>query len=211
VLPHGSALHSPACTPSSINRPPRPACIWPVQRGARPTCRFSKSVLWYYLLSGTMHAHAAHALSPAMRAYALYPPPPTHTRRAATRPTPHGADRSSPTVTGHRYDDTTLTQHHHPHPHPPPATRGKLPGAHPAKCSPFTKTPAPEHDVSTGQSRFPEHNGLPRRGLLGGTSGWGPSTGELGRSGEPVVGSSTHLVMPNLIMLWKRVPWNTLR
>jgi hypothetical protein len=33
------------------------------------------------------------------------------------------------------------------------------------------------HDVSTGQNRFPEHNGLPRRGLLGGTSGWGPSTG----------------------------------
>jgi hypothetical protein len=28
---HGSALHSPAGTPSSISRPPRPACIWPVQ------------------------------------------------------------------------------------------------------------------------------------------------------------------------------------
>jgi hypothetical protein len=25
----------------------------------------------------------------------------------------------------------------------------------------------PEHGVSTGQSRFPEHNGLPRRGLPG--------------------------------------------
>jgi hypothetical protein len=27
--------------------------------------------------------------------------------------------------------------------------------------------PLVEHDVSTGQSRFPEHNGLPRRGLPG--------------------------------------------
>jgi hypothetical protein len=33
------------------------------------------------------------------------------------------------------------------------------------------------HDVPTGQNHFPEHNGLTRRGLLGGTSGWGPSTG----------------------------------
>jgi hypothetical protein len=32
----GSTLHSPVCTPSRISRP-RPACIWPVQRGARPT------------------------------------------------------------------------------------------------------------------------------------------------------------------------------
>jgi hypothetical protein len=29
ALPHGSVLHSPACTPSPISRPPRPACIWP--------------------------------------------------------------------------------------------------------------------------------------------------------------------------------------
>jgi hypothetical protein len=36
---------------------------------------------------------------------------------------------------------------------------------------------------STGQSRFPEHNGLPRRGLLGGTSGRGPPMGGLVRSG----------------------------
>jgi hypothetical protein len=34
-VPRGGALHSPACTPSSFSRPPRPACIWPVRRGAR--------------------------------------------------------------------------------------------------------------------------------------------------------------------------------
>jgi hypothetical protein len=35
----GSALHSPACTPSPSSRPPRPrpACVWPIQRGARAT------------------------------------------------------------------------------------------------------------------------------------------------------------------------------
>jgi hypothetical protein len=37
ALPHGSALHSHACAPSPISCPPRPACIWPVQRGAYPT------------------------------------------------------------------------------------------------------------------------------------------------------------------------------
>jgi hypothetical protein len=42
ALPHGSALHSPACTPSSIGRPPRPACIWPVRRGARLTLSLCK-------------------------------------------------------------------------------------------------------------------------------------------------------------------------
>jgi hypothetical protein len=36
ALPHGSALHSPACTPSPTSRPPRPARIWPVQRSTRP-------------------------------------------------------------------------------------------------------------------------------------------------------------------------------
>jgi hypothetical protein len=45
----------------------------------------------------------------------------------------------------------------------------------------------PPHDVSTGQNRFPEHNGLPRRGLLGGTSGRGPprdgGAGEWGDQG----------------------------
>jgi hypothetical protein len=46
--------------------------------------------------------------------------------------------------------------------------------------------PAWAHDVSTGQKRFPEHNGLPRsshearRGLPGLTSGWRPATGGLG-------------------------------
>jgi hypothetical protein len=64
----------------------------------------------------------------------------------------------------------------------------------------------PTHDVSTGQSRFQEHNGPPRRGLLGGTSGWRPSTGGLGRSGDPVAGSPTHPAMPNLIVLWKMSP-----
>jgi hypothetical protein len=34
---HGSALHSPTCTPSPTSRPPGPACIWSVQRGARLT------------------------------------------------------------------------------------------------------------------------------------------------------------------------------
>jgi hypothetical protein len=38
--PGGSAPYSPACTPSSISCPPRPACIWPFQRGARASlCR----------------------------------------------------------------------------------------------------------------------------------------------------------------------------
>jgi hypothetical protein len=66
-----------------------------------------------------------------------------------------------------------------------------------------------QHDVSTGQSRFPEHNGFPRRGLPRGTSGWGPSTGELGRSGEPMVGSPIHpvMVMPDLIVLWEISLW----
>jgi hypothetical protein len=41
-LQHSSALHSPACTPSPISHPPRPACIWPVQRGARPTLSLCK-------------------------------------------------------------------------------------------------------------------------------------------------------------------------
>jgi hypothetical protein len=45
-----------------------------------------------------------------------------------------------------------------------------------------------------------------RRGLLSRTSGWGPPTGGLGRPGEPVVGSPTHPVMPNLVMLWKMGP-----
>jgi hypothetical protein len=34
----------------------------------------------------------------------------------------------------------------------------------------------------------------------------GASTGGLGRSGEPVVGSPTHPVIPHLIMLWKMGP-----
>jgi hypothetical protein len=42
ALPHGSALRPPACTPSSISRPPRSACIWPVQRGARLTLSLCK-------------------------------------------------------------------------------------------------------------------------------------------------------------------------
>jgi hypothetical protein len=42
ALRYGSAPHSPACAPGPITRPPRPSCIWPVQRGARPTLSLCK-------------------------------------------------------------------------------------------------------------------------------------------------------------------------
>jgi hypothetical protein len=50
---------------------------------------------------------------------------------------------------------------------------------------------------------FPEHkhNGFPRRGLLGGTGGWGPS---MGGAGE--VRGAGAWVMPHLIVLWKMSP-----
>jgi hypothetical protein len=57
------------------------------------------------------------------------------------------------------------------------------------RCPPSTECTS--HDVSNGQNRFPEHNGLPRRDLFGHTTGRGLSTEGLGRSEQPVVGSPT--------------------
>jgi hypothetical protein len=72
---HGSALHSPACTPSPIIRPPRPACIWPVQRGARIT------PLPRYNFVATPYA----LRTPRARFDFPNPFPHTHSPRLATR------------------------------------------------------------------------------------------------------------------------------
>jgi hypothetical protein len=46
ALPHGIASLASMCSPpSAISRPPRPACIWPVQRGARPALSLCKLLI----------------------------------------------------------------------------------------------------------------------------------------------------------------------
>jgi hypothetical protein len=61
-------LHSPACTPSSISRPPRPACIWSVQRGARPTfCRCVSCALCENLRAPNRTPHPSRCALPAAR------------------------------------------------------------------------------------------------------------------------------------------------
>jgi hypothetical protein len=74
--------------------------------------------------------------------------------------------------------------HAHSQPqHPLPVQRNVAGTGEGARCISATNC-VPAWVAAVSACTTSEHNGLPRRGLLGGTSGWRPFTGGPGRSGE---------------------------